>query len=542
MWAVAVGRSAWSRRYVAAQQRHAADSRHRMSLINVESALAADAGRYAAYSYRVNNMKLYEQSVEIPSPLGGQWRLRKLTELTVLFGKNGSGKSLLLRSWRDAHVRVAHYVIPERSGDIGFNPSYMQEQLDPNQRRDRFSRNYFSEYRQSIVSRVQGYFLARGSTRGEQLPGDPAEIESLLNQLLPDFVVGIHGANPPYKLTRFGSEQIVTSVDQLSSGEAQLLTIGLDILTMAAIWDIENASQRLLLIDEPDAHIHPDLQARFADFLVRTATRFKLQVVVATHSTTLLSALGQFGGTKTSVIYLDRMKEEFVASPFTAILKELASCLGGHVLMGTLFGVPLLLVEGDDDYRIWSQVPRHHVVNFAVIPCEGEEIKTYQKTLEGILGSIRDTSIEPVGYALLDGDKGLPMVNENNTQKHIRFLKLNCHEAENLFLTDEVLAQLNLNWTDAVAKIVSGSSGCGNKAEILASATSWDRQWSDIKNLINEISRILDPKNVHWTIRVGTAIGRNVPTGQLASFLGEDVLEALWHLPKPAGELESPAA
>ncbi len=52
--------------------------------------------------------------------------------------------------------------------------------------------------------------------------------------------------------------------------------------------------------------------------------------------------------------------------------------------MGPLFGSPILLVEGDDDYRIWSQVPRHHIVNLAVIPSNGDEIKHYQKTLESI--------------------------------------------------------------------------------------------------------------------------------------------------------------
>ena len=35
--------------------------------------------------------------------------------------------------------------------------------------------------------------------------------------------------------------------------------------------------------------------------------------------------------------------------------------------MGPLFGVPLLLVEGDDDYRIWNEIPRHHITSFAVI-------------------------------------------------------------------------------------------------------------------------------------------------------------------------------
>ena len=47
---------------------------------------------------------------------------------------------------------------------------------------------------------------------------------------------------------------------------------------MAAIWDIQKQPQRFMLVDEPDAHIHPDLQARFADFLVRVGRKQNLQL------------------------------------------------------------------------------------------------------------------------------------------------------------------------------------------------------------------------------------------------------------------------
>lgn len=350
--------------------------------------------------------------------------------------------------------------------------------------------------------------------------------------LLPDFAIELKPANPPYRLLRATGGE-VGNVDQLSSGEAQLLTLGLDVLTIGAVWELQGAPRRILLADEPDAHIHPDLQARFADFLVQAGTRFKIQVVVASHSTTLLAALGQFGKENTSVIYLDRTTSVFRAHPFDAVLKEVAACLGGHALMGPLFGLPLLLVEGDDDYRIWSQVPRHHVVSFAVIPTNGDEIHKYQKTLEQILNSLRSSGLPHAGYALLDGDKPLPQPNPNNPQSHVRFLKLSCHEAENLYLTDEVLGLLDTNWSRASATIAAQSGGYGNKQSKLAQAHSWNRQTDDLKHVINEISQILDPKKVHWTIRVGQALGRARPQGELKDFLGEDVVTALWGLEGP---------
>ena len=473
----------------------------------------------------------YYQKVTVPRPAelgGGEWQLSGLLPITVIFGKNGSGKSLFLRALRNLDVTAAHYIVPERTGTLGFEPGYMQTQIDPAGRRDQSNRNYVNEYRQQIVARVQGYFLARGATKSGELPGDPGELEQFLSSLLPDFTIELLGANPPYRLIRSDTNQLIINVDQLSSGEAQILTLGLDLLTIAAIWDIQENPNRLVLIDEPDAHIHPDLQARFADFLVRVADRYRLQVVAATHSTTLLSAIGQFAADQCGIVYFDRTRTMFHAQPFTATMKEVAACLGGHALMGPLFGAPILLVEGDDDYRIWSQVPRHHVVSFSVIPCSGQEIFDYQISLERVLGALHDPAAGPAGFALLDGDKPMPQPSPTQPQDQIRFMRLECREAENLYLTDEVLALLGTNWPAAAAKIAAESHLYGQKAQQLAGAGQWNRKEGDFKTLVGEISVILDPKHVHWTQRVGVAIGRTKPTGQLAAFLGVNVLAVLW--------------
>ena len=474
----------------------------------------------------------YVTNIDLPRPAplgGGQWRLSNLTTITAVFGKNGSGKSLLLRAWRDTNPATCHYVIPERSGEIDYQANYLQQQIDSSQRQSVSQRNFVDQYRRQVVARIQAYFAVRGNTREGQLPGNPHELEVLLSQLLPDFAIELTAINnPPYRLSRVSDSSSVGNIDQLSSGEVQLLTIALDILTIAAMWDIQGIATRVMLVDEPDAHIHPDLQARFADFLIDVAKRYKLQVLVATHSTTLLAALGQFGSESASVIYLDRTKSQFQAEPFTKVMKELAACLGGHALMGPLFGVPLLLVEGDDDYRIWSQVPRHHVVSFSVIPSNGEEIKQYQRNLERLFQALRENSETVAGYALLDADKPKPQANADTPQKHIRYIQLACHESENLYLADEVLELLGTNWNDAAARIVAEADKFGNKAELLKGAAAWDRKNGDIKSLIQEISRILDTKNVHWTIRIAHAIGRSRPKGQLADFLGAEVVDALW--------------
>jgi len=409
-----------------------------------------------------------------------------------------------------------------------FEGGQVVHQQTPEGRRTQSMKNFSPGYRQQVITRIVAYLAQRGAARSDTVSGNPADIERYLRVLMPDFSIEITERDPHYRLTRIETDEPVGNADQLSSGEAQVLTLGLDIVTMAASWALSHQEERVLLLDEPDAHMHPDLQVRFADFIVQVMGKYECQVLIATHSPTLLAALGQFGGDKASVIYMDRTRSEFVAVPYGDALKETAAVLGGHLLMGPLFGAPILLVEGEDDYRIWSQVPRHHVINLAVLPCNGEKIKKYQKALETVLSALCDKQETPHGYALLDGDKNLPEPNPDNPQDYIKFLQLNCHEAENLYLTDEALADLGTEWEAAKAKVHDEAPNFGQKEQQLREAPNWDRQNADLKEVIDQVAQILDPKNVPWTVRVGHRIGRERPTGQLADFLGPDVISALW--------------
>ena len=73
-------------------------------------------------------MKLYLSEIKTDRPRflgGGEWHIMGLAPITVIFGRNGSGKSLLLRSCRDQDQDHHHYVNPERAGNITFSPSWL---------------------------------------------------------------------------------------------------------------------------------------------------------------------------------------------------------------------------------------------------------------------------------------------------------------------------------------------------------------------------------------------------------------------------------
>jgi ABC-type lipoprotein export system ATPase subunit len=445
----------------------------------------------------------------------------------VVFGRNGAGKSLLLRAIRDADPEQRHYILPERLGAISSNLTHTQQQRSGTQRANRATQNFSTDYRTDVFSKIDLYLMRRGNIREERIPGDPAELEQLLSEFLPDFQLTIQGEEPPFQVTRIATGEAVQRVESLSSGEAEYLTIGLDVVLQAGLWTLEGRTAPILLVDEPDEHLHPDLQQRFGQFLVRAVEHFGIQVVVATHSTTLLSALGHHGGDRTSVLYLTA-GAECSGQQFDDILEELTACLGGHVLMGALFGAPLLLVEGDDDMRIWSQVPRHGVVQLGVIPCKGEQIKQHRWTLEQIFQAIKSPDEAPVGFALFDGDKNPPQLTADKPQDFLPAVQLNCHEAENLYVTAEVLAAIGIDWAAAVQALAEAAPRFGEKAPLFADVDQWDRRGHDLKPIINEIARTIDPKGLHWTVRVGKAIGAARPSGELEDYLGEPLVTGVW--------------
>jgi hypothetical protein len=429
--------------------------------------------------------------------------------------------------------------VPERTGDISFDAGLLLDVIDPERRAGRSSSNFSSSYRQEVVTRIQGYYTRRGTKDRAQLDHDPKDMLRLMGFLLPDFTIDVKSETPFYSLIRIRDSSQVTSVSGLSSGESQLLSLGLDILTIVGIWKLDGQTGGILLIDEPDAHIHPDLQIKLADFLCQVEVAFNVQLVVATHSTTLLAALAQFARQRLSVAYMGGQRTDVPSEPFGPVMKELTAFLGGHLLLGPLFGAPVMLVEGDDDYRVWVHVARGGDAKLCVLPCNGDEIRQYQKTLEKMLGALSE-NMELRGIALLDGDKAAPQPNADNPQTYVRFERLACHETENLYLTDEVLNVLGFTWETARARIIQNADSYGQKADALRAAVNLDRRVGDFKGVINQIAEILDhEKKLLWSMRLGKIMAERSPTGMLREWLG-DCADFVWSPAQPAAVHANP--
>ena len=105
--------------------------------------------------------------------------------------------------------------------------------------------------------------------------------------------------------------------------------------------------------------------------------------------------------------------------------------------------------------------------------------------------------------------------------------RLNCRETENLLLTDDVLAKVDLDWQLAQSKIADANCDESHKARFLA-ISRIDRMTVDLKGLLPTIESVLFPNMGRWTRIVGNVLGPQRPEGDLLDFIGEQVVTTLY--------------
>ncbi len=152
-------------------------------------------------------MTIYLNEIKIDRPSflgGGYWILKNLTDINIIFGKNGSGKSLLLRKIRDDDNKIFHYLSPERSGDIKYDVGIANDELSPKNRANRRKQNLSPTFRQEAISRVQSVLTKIGGVagRGRVHSIHLKDIEELLETLLTDFDFKILTESPYFSIKR----------------------------------------------------------------------------------------------------------------------------------------------------------------------------------------------------------------------------------------------------------------------------------------------------------------------------------------------------
>lgn len=456
----------------------------------------------------------------------------KKKRFTILLGKNGSGKSTALRRL-DSSVDVnTKYVTPERGGSLKPDPN-LENNINNNEGwlAEVMRKNRFEKFREQSAYQFRNLetLVLREIEKDVQLRSDTSyTFDTTLNQineLLPavQMLRSDHGFTVHSKLGDKVPEE------SLSSGESELIALGIEVLVFAKSSD----EDKYLLLDEPDVHLHPDLQQKFIQFVEATATKHNFGVVIATHSTAVVGAFSDKGEIQI-VPVASKNQDSFDSFNYDPICHEILPIFGSHPLSSQFNKRPVLLVEGEDDKRVVDQIVRTSRGAITLSPCvvgTVSQMNKWETWLNSFLPSIYD---DPVAYSLRDLDSSTSTVIED--VGIVRRAKLNCYAIENLLLTEECLDEHGYTEQSYLNELRSwGESHPTHQVnnDIISIVAAFDkRRTLNMKRARNVLVALLGATKP-WEVVVGQLLAKHVDLvarspHSLRKYLGDGAIRVLF--------------
>lgn len=466
------------------------------------------------------------------------YSLKGLSRVNIFVGKNGCGKSMALRGVEEALVQEAEiglvrYITPERAGELKYEPNLEQNVLRiPTWLSKRRRANQFTQFREQSMLQYRKLELLclREIESTPELRQNPEHTFnttiSKINSLLDNVVIrreesdfGIYAKPDGKKL----------EPSQISSGESELISLGIECLSFQK--ESPKGNDNFLLLDEPDVHLHPDLQTRLVHFLRDLVDTENFQIVVATHSTAFLGAFHDYEHVR--IAFMTFGQHEFDFQPISEIYRKILPVFGAHPLSNVFNKAPILLVEGEDDERIWQQTVRTAQGRIKLFPCSVDgvgNLADYEDKVQQIINAVYDYA---KAYSVRDRD-GDP--EEIDDLPPIVRCRLSCRAAENLLLSDDVLGFLGTTW-DMVKLDIEKWLEANKEHEHFGILNSFreegfPRKSFDLKMVRNDLMGIM-ASSKPWEVAVGQTIGNlnftfmGEGSDSLKSYLGEKIVTRL---------------
>lgn len=466
------------------------------------------------------------------------YTLSNLGTVNVLLGKNGSGKSTALRQveqrlhrQEEFHVR---YVNPERGGHLQYQANQAERvRSNPDRLHSDRRGNQHTNFREQVVgeyNRLEVLTLRELEQVAKETPQSISNADSFnvvidkINRLLTH--VEIVRGDLGFDIQDAETGEDISS-QNISSGESEIISLAIDTLVFSK--DTKDDNTSILFLDEPDLHLHPDLQNRFASFVYNLSHENNFLVIIATHSTALLGGLAQNESLRMALMTKGRKEIQF--RDVTDVQRKTVPVFGAHPLSEVYTNRPILLVEGDDDRRIWQQAVRSSEGRISVHPCEVgglPNFSDFEHEVNDLLGAVYD---DATAYSIRDRDHEPEELDD--FENVVRY-RLSCKSAENLLLTQEALAVLNTDWPTLRQKIEEWLVSFEDHErweEMKAFRESgFDRRSHDLKKIRNVLVGITGSKKP-WEVAVGQAIANTDPSEgnghSIVDYLGNAAFESL---------------
>lgn len=451
---------------------------------------------------------------------------------TIFLGKNGVGKSTLLREIDSSSDFNTKYISPERGGILRYDAGVDQNMsVNDNWIINDRRKNRTEQFRQQSIAqfRILEVMVLREIEKNlEKRNNHDYTFDTILNhinELLPK--INLKRSDKGFEI--LDSQNNRVSEDNISSGESELISLSIEILVFSRL----EKPDKVLLLDEPDVHLHPDLQHKFIEFVEKIACEYKFKVIIATHSTAIIGAFSQKEELQIIPVK-DKSEKHFESFKYNPICNKILPVFGAHPLSSHFNEMPILLVEGEDDKRVFDEIIRasNQEIKFSpVVVGNVNEMSRWETWLDTFLPSIYDN---PKAYSIRDLDQ--------STQTNIENIgcvtraRLNCYSIENFLLTDECLEKhccSSSNFLDKIKNWCQSNPEHQAKNELDNLYKNFaNRRTIKIKDIRNVILVLLETKKP-WEVVVSRLLVNNInednnSPDSVISYLGKEAKEKIF--------------
>lgn len=283
-------------------------------------------------SYKQTIFDTYLAYCEIYSRLHSHYGMPSLGMPMLYFGSNRSAQEF------EQRLEMAEYNLFESMSDIE-RANSRTSGVFFNAAIKRLAHKYLK------ARQIHGESIAEGEFRNER---DVAGLLKYLKKIDFDFSVETLDElkNLFHVRLKKGERYIVSSA--LSSGERQLLNFLFTIFGLGV-------RHALVIIDEPELHLHPKWQKMLVEILEDMASETKNQFVISTHSPAFITPKSIHSVTR---VYMDN-ESSYLKSKHEEHLPELSSLIrivNSHNNEKIFFADAVILVEGVGDRIFWEKI------------------------------------------------------------------------------------------------------------------------------------------------------------------------------------------
>jgi DNA polymerase III delta prime subunit len=274
------------------------------------------------------------------------------------------------------------------------------------------------QFEQEFKDSLTDVYRRKGEVPRGFMPDIWQPFRKLVSALLPGLhFEGVKIEGEIYKVlfkNRLGKD---VEFDELSSGEKDIIAILFPFVEkqveneLAKVKGIEPRYEELVvLIDTPEAYLHPTLQRSFLNYIRESVKEAKegMQFIIATHSTIIVSMAS--AEELYALVFPD---QSFDGNQFIRVASDeeklhlIRDVLGDVTFI--LAGKPLLLLEGTHDVEILTLLMPELKERFILKDLGGKEkVKGSLRALQDVISELKKRGFRM--FAILDKDVGAPIV------------------------------------------------------------------------------------------------------------------------------------